>query len=102
MAEWEQRVGQVYGIPAEAQAAWSELAEVLHVAGPAPCEEGAPDAWWPTGGDNTDAALAARCCAGCPARVECFTYALAADERDGIWGGLTPAERAALGRHVAA
>lgn len=74
---------------------------MLHLEGPAPCEEGAPDAWWPDGGRNPDP-LVARCCAGCPARVECLTYALAADEREGVWGGLTPAERMRLAVPVAA
>ncbi len=32
-------------------------------------------------------------CEVCPARGPCLAYALAADERDGIWGGLTRAER---------
>jgi WhiB family redox-sensing transcriptional regulator len=76
---------------------------VLHTDGPAPCEEGDPAAWWPAQGDDPDdVALAVRCCADCPARVECLTYALAADERGGVWGGLTPAERARLAARVAA
>jgi WhiB family redox-sensing transcriptional regulator len=32
-------------------------------------------------------------CAGCPVRAECQTYAFASDERDGIWGGLSPDQR---------
>lgn len=103
MSEHGARIGEFYGIPAGAHAAWSELAQVLAVDGPAPCEEGAPDAWWPArAGDVDDAALAARCCVDCPARVECLAYALAADERDGIWGGLTPDQRASLGRPLVA
>ena len=35
-------------------------------------------------------------CAGCPVRMACLDYALRAGERYGIWGGLTPDERAAL------
>lgn len=96
-------VGQMGGIPAGAQAAWSELAEVLAAEGPAPCEEGDPDAWWPgRSADPDDVALAVRCCTACPARTECLAYALAAGERGGIWGGLTESERAHMGIPVAA
>lgn len=35
-------------------------------------------------------------CAGCPVRRECLDYALAARERDGIWGGYTIDERELL------
>src|SRR5512147_2997042 len=38
--------------------------------------------------------LAKRICAGCPVRRGCANYALAADERYGVWGGLTAEERA--------
>lgn len=58
--------------------------------GPAPCEEGDPELWWPIRGDSPDAVAG---CEVCPARVECLAYAVAVDERDGIWGGLLPSER---------
>lgn len=32
-------------------------------------------------------------CATCPVRLECLEYADDNDEREGIWGGLTPTER---------
>jgi WhiB family redox-sensing transcriptional regulator len=35
-------------------------------------------------------------CRGCPVRAECLASALERDERYGLWGGLTPNERAAL------
>ena len=35
------------------------------------------------------------CCA-CPAMDACLAYALAADERRGIWGGTLPDERRGL------
>jgi WhiB family redox-sensing transcriptional regulator len=35
-------------------------------------------------------------CARCPVRLTCLAYALARAEPWGIWGGLDPAERAAL------
>jgi hypothetical protein len=88
------------GIPAAAQDAWFELAAVLHVDGPAPCEVES-DSWWPAQGESPDE-LARRICADCPARPECLAYALAADEREGVWGGLTPAQRVRLATRVAA
>ena len=36
---------------------------------------------------------ARRVCAGCPVKQQCLSYAFETDQRDGIWGGLTPAQR---------
>lgn len=38
--------------------------------------------------------LAVEVCTGCRVRVDCLTYAIAAQEPAGIWGGLTTEERA--------
>lgn len=37
-------------------------------------------------------------CAVCPVREACRDYAIANDETDGVWGGLTPDERADYAR----
>ena len=37
-------------------------------------------------------------CTRCTVRKDCLSYALDAGERYGIWGGLNPQERRALGR----
>ncbi|MGH2760709.1 MAG: WhiB family transcriptional regulator [Actinomycetota bacterium] len=37
-------------------------------------------------------------CTRCTVRNECLSYALAAGERYGIWGGLSPQERRAIAR----
>lgn len=42
------------------------------------------------GGSNRDAK---RICADCPVQAECLAYALDNDERDGVFGGLSPEER---------
>lgn len=84
---------QVHLIPAGAHDAWSRLADVLRRDGPAPCEAD-PEGWWPDADSSPqEVAVMVRCCAGCPARAECLEFAVAADERDGIWGGLTRAQR---------
>jgi WhiB family redox-sensing transcriptional regulator len=57
-----------------------------------------PDVFFP--GKGEDAVAAKRFCAGCPVMAECLEFALAtmrAPERDhGVYGGLTPTERARL------
>lgn len=37
-------------------------------------------------------------CASCPVSVECLAYALETNQRHGMWGGRSEAERAALRR----
>lgn len=44
---------------------------------------------------NAEAIAAAKAvCAGCSVRRECLQLALATRESEGVWGGLTPTERA--------
>ncbi|HSK90498.1 MAG TPA: WhiB family transcriptional regulator [Euzebyales bacterium] len=38
-------------------------------------------------------------CAACPVRAECLAWALATDERHGVWGGKNERERQALAGH---
>lgn len=38
-------------------------------------------------------AAAKRVCTGCPVREQCLASALALNEREGVWGGFTYAER---------
>lgn len=66
-----------------------------------------PEIFYPLGLDkgynDTDGIeIAKQFCATCPVRQECLAEALRLGERWGIWGGLTPAERAALRRHGSA
>jgi WhiB family redox-sensing transcriptional regulator len=77
-------------IPRHAVGEWLALARVLADHGPAPCEKGDPELWWPVRGGSPDAVAG---CEVCPVRTECLAYAVAADERDGVWGGLTRDER---------
>ncbi|WP_456949816.1 WhiB family transcriptional regulator [Geodermatophilus sp. SYSU D00698] len=55
------------------------------------CAETDPEAFFPEKGGSTREAK--RVCAGCDVRTECLEFALANDERFGIWGGLSERER---------
>lgn len=54
-----------------------------------------PDVFYPL--DRADDIAARKCCRGCPVRSECLAYALAVDDRWGIWGGLSTPQRLRLG-----
>ena len=60
------------------------------------CAQTDPEAFFPEKGGSTREAK--RICAGCEVRAECLEYALANDERFGIWGGLSERERRRLRR----
>ncbi len=62
------------------------------------CAQTDPEAFFPEKGGSTREAK--RICAGCEVRAECLEYALAQDERFGIWGGLSERERRKLKRRV--
>jgi WhiB family redox-sensing transcriptional regulator len=64
----------------------------------AACLEADPDAFYPEKGGSSRAAK--RVCATCPVRPECLSYALANDERFGIWGGLSERERRQVKRQA--
>ena len=57
------------------------------------CAQSDPDAWFPERGESANAPK--RVCAACLVRDECLEYALTRHEIDGIWGGLSYAERRA-------
>jgi WhiB family transcriptional regulator, redox-sensing transcriptional regulator len=55
------------------------------------CAQTDPEAFFPEKGGSTREAK--RVCMSCDVRAECLSYALANDERFGIWGGLSERER---------
>jgi WhiB family transcriptional regulator, redox-sensing transcriptional regulator len=55
------------------------------------CAQTDPEAFFPEKGGSTREAK--KVCAACQVRVDCLEYALAHDERFGIWGGLSERER---------
>lgn len=66
--------------------------------GAEPCRQTDPEEWFPGHGHN---ATAVRLCHTCPLLADCRAWALANPElaSEGIWGGLTRAQRAALRRN---
>ncbi len=58
------------------------------------CAQTDPEAFFPEKGGSTREAK--RICTGCEVKAECLDYALANDERFGIWGGLSERERRRL------
>jgi WhiB family redox-sensing transcriptional regulator len=62
------------------------------------CAQTDPEAFFPEKGGSTREAK--RICQGCEVRDECLEYALAKDERFGIWGGLSERERRRLKRGI--
>jgi WhiB family redox-sensing transcriptional regulator len=62
------------------------------------CAQTDPEAFFPEKGGSTREAK--KICTGCEVRAECLEYALAHDERFGIWGGLSERERRRLKRRA--
>jgi WhiB family redox-sensing transcriptional regulator len=60
------------------------------------CAQTDPEAFFPEKGGSTREAK--KICQSCEVRTECLEYALAHDERFGIWGGLSERERRRLKR----
>lgn len=58
------------------------------------CAQTDPEAFFPEKGGSTRDAK--RICTSCEVRSQCLDYALANDERFGIWGGLSERERRKL------
>jgi WhiB family redox-sensing transcriptional regulator len=55
-----------------------------------------PELFYPRLGEPTDRARAI--CNRCPVKQACLALAMRANERDGIWGGLSGRQRRALRR----
>jgi WhiB family transcriptional regulator, redox-sensing transcriptional regulator len=58
------------------------------------CAQTDPEAFFPEKGGSTREAK--KVCLSCDVRAQCLEYALANDERFGIWGGLSERERRRL------
>jgi WhiB family redox-sensing transcriptional regulator len=85
-----QGIAGLLGIGAETDAqSWQEQAL---------CAETDPEAFFPEKGGSTREAK--KICTGCEVKAQCLEYALANDERFGIWGGLSERERRRLRRRA--
>jgi WhiB family redox-sensing transcriptional regulator len=62
------------------------------------CAQTDPEAFFPEKGGSTREAK--RVCGRCDVKADCLEYALAHDERFGIWGGLSERERRRLKRRA--
>lgn len=60
------------------------------------CAQTDPELFHPEKGGSPKAAK--RVCLACDVRAQCLAWAIANDEQDGVWGGLSRAERAKLKR----
>jgi WhiB family redox-sensing transcriptional regulator len=86
----EQGFGGLWSLGLEAEAqSWQERAL---------CAETDPEAFFPEKGGSTREAK--KICTGCEVKAECLEFALANDERFGIWGGLSERERRRLRRRA--
>lgn len=84
-----------WAIPAKALTEWERLSAALEDAGAVPCRTTDSEAWWPDKPrmDAPSTRAAVQGCWRCPARAACLDYAIAADERLGVWGATLPDER---------
>ena len=86
---------QLAAIEAE-QAAETAVEELFGWQDRALCAQTDPEAFFPEKGGSTREAK--KVCRGCEVRAECLEFALAHDERFGIWGGMSERERRQLKR----
>jgi hypothetical protein len=50
-----------------------------------------PELWFPVKSDGGGNAV--RICSACPVRLDCLSWAIGHNERDGIWGGVSARKR---------
>lgn len=67
------------------------------------CLSADPDLFFPISSRGVSAGQITRAksiCAGCPVQAPCLSFALAAQQQHGIWGGTTEAERKKMRRRA--
>lgn len=68
----------------------------------AACQGTVDDTWFPEAAEPVRRAAAVGRCVPCPVRRSCLAFALATDQRYGVWGGTTDRQRDALRLDLAA
>jgi WhiB family redox-sensing transcriptional regulator len=59
----------------------------------AACAPYDPELWWVEDPNDLARKIALEVCESCPVQRDCLQHALTTPEREGIWGGKTPAQR---------
>lgn len=81
---WE-REWPAWAVPRAAVDEWVALTDALAELGRPPACAEAPKMWWSKRPIDVEYAIEA--CMACPVFEECRAYAVAAGEREGVWGG---------------
>jgi hypothetical protein len=84
-------VWPAWQVPAVALPQWMALSAALLELEDSPACADEPELWWSKRPGDVERARVV--CAFCPVQGWCREYALAAGEREGVWGGLAPADR---------
>lgn len=66
----------------------------------AACSGTDDELFFPTGEEDQRVERAKAICSVCPVQEECLQYALATNQTEGVWGGMTGAERRRLRRRL--
>jgi WhiB family redox-sensing transcriptional regulator len=59
-----------------------------------------PDIFFPAAEDEAAAMPAKKICAICPVQEQCLQYALATNQSEGVWGGMSSGDRRRLRRRI--
>ena len=66
----------------------------------AACAGADSDEFFPPAEDEAAAMAAKKICALCPAQEQCLQYALATNQTEGVWGGMSSGDRRRLRRRI--
>jgi len=66
----------------------------------AACADVPTDVFFPLVEDPREEVVALAVCSICPVREECLAFALATNQTEGVWGGMTADERRRLRRRI--
>jgi WhiB family redox-sensing transcriptional regulator len=64
------------------------------------CSGADSEVFFPPSEDEAAAMAAKKICAACPVQEQCLQYALATNQTEGVWGGLSSGDRRRLRRRI--